>query len=79
MASQFAGNNPLQHPMQAAAGALGSMGVDPRAMQKSSFFQGANSGPAETAAMISGVVTGGKREDDGPYFTNNEAIPWPDP
>ncbi|MCJ1402389.1 hypothetical protein MMC11_005609 [Xylographa trunciseda] len=79
MASTMSGNNPLQHPIQAAAGALGSMGVDPRAVQKSSFFQGANSGPAETAAMISGVVTGGKREDDGPYFTNNEGIPWPDP
>jgi catalase len=28
---------------------------------------------------VSGAVTGGKREDDGPYFTNNEGIPFPDP
>ena len=69
----------MAHPIQAAQAVAGSMGLDPRPLQKSSFFQGANNGPAETAAMISGVKSGGKREDDGPYFTNNEGIPWPDP
>ncbi|MCJ1353651.1 MAG: hypothetical protein MMC33_003638 [Icmadophila ericetorum] len=71
--------NPLAHPLQAAIGAIGNAGGDPRPMQKASFFQGANDGPAEIAAMISGVKQGGKREDDGPYFTNNEGHPWPDP
>ena len=68
----------MAHAMQAAQSVAGSMGLDPRPLQKASFFQGANNGPAETAAMISGVKSGGKREDDGPYFTNSEAIPWPD-
>jgi len=74
------GANPLTSPVQAATAALGKAGlVDPRPMQKSSFSQGVNYGPAETASMISGVAQGGKREDDGPYFTNNEGHPWPDP
>ena len=69
----------LQHPLQAAQDVAGNLGMDPRPIQKSSFFQGANDGPAETAAKITGVQAAGKREDDGPYFTNNEGIPWPDP
>jgi catalase len=68
-----------QHPVQAAAKAVGSMGGDPRVMQRSSLFQGANDGPAVTAAKLTGVSEAGKRADDGPYFTNNEGIPWPDP
>lgn len=79
MTSNLASGNALRHPMQAVAAVAGSVGMDPRPLQKSSFFQGANNGPAEVAAMISGVVDGGKRKDDGPYFTNNEAIPYPDP
>ncbi|RPA90555.1 catalase [Choiromyces venosus 120613-1] len=71
--------NPLTHPTQAAASVLGAAGVDPRAEQKASFFQQRNSGPAEITAGITGVVIGGKRKDDGPYSTNNEGIPWPDP
>lgn len=71
-------NNPLQHPLRAAASALGAAGVDPRAEQKSSLFQMHNEGPAEIAAKVAGVVDGGKRKDDAPYFTNNEGIPWPD-
>jgi catalase len=38
-----------------------------------------NEGPADIIAKVSGAVQGGKREDDGPYFTNNEGIPFPDP
>ena len=30
-------------------------------------------------AKVCGQVSGGKREDDAPYFTNNEGIPMPDP
>ena len=69
----------ISHPLQATAEVIGSMGLDPRVTQKASFFMGANEGPAEVAAKISGLKAGGKREDDGPYFTNNEGIPWPDP
>ncbi|RAL03161.1 catalase [Aspergillus ibericus CBS 121593] len=53
--------------------------TDPISSQLSSLFQGANEGPARTAAKITGVQSAGKRADDGPYFTNNEAIPFPDP
>ena len=65
-------SNPTQHPLQAVTAAIGSAGGDPRATQRASFFQNANEGPAEIAAKISGVNQGGKRADDGPYFTNNE-------
>jgi catalase len=30
------------------------------------------------AAKLTGVSEAGKRADDGPYFTNNEGIPFPD-
>ena len=43
-----------------------------------SHMQSANEGPADIIAKVSGAVQGGKREDDGAYFTNNEGIPWPD-
>jgi len=56
----------------------GYLGADPRIPQRASLFQGANEGPATTAAKISGVISGGHRKDDAPYFTNNEGIPWPD-
>lgn len=71
-------NNPLQHPLQSVSSAIGASGLDPRPLQNASLFQGANEGPAKVAAKITGLKEGGKRVDDGPYFTNNEAIPWPD-
>lgn len=43
------------------------------------LFQGANEGPAQTIRKVTGVQEMGKRADDAPYFTNNEAAPWPDP
>ncbi|KAL4905442.1 hypothetical protein BDW74DRAFT_185008 [Aspergillus multicolor] len=67
------------HPLQAIGQAVGAVGGDPRPVQLSSTFQGANDGPAKTAAKLTGVQGPGKRADDGPYFTNNEAIPFPDP
>jgi len=44
-----------------------------------SHMASSNEGPADIIAKVSGAVHGGKREDDGPYFTNNEGTPWPDP
>lgn len=76
--ASLGGNNPFQHPLQATAAAIGAAGGDPRG-NRASHFMSANEGPAEIAAKISGVNLGGKREDDSAYFTNNEAIPWPDP
>lgn len=35
--------------------------------------------PPKSLPKVSGVQSGGIREDDGPYFTNNEGIPFPDP
>ncbi|PYH33878.1 catalase [Aspergillus neoniger CBS 115656] len=67
------------HPLQALGEAVGAAGADPRIKQLNSLFQGANDGPARTAAKLTGVQQAGKRQDDGPYFTNNEGIPFPDP
>ena len=54
------GSNPVQHPLAATASAIGAAGGDPRG-NKTSLFMSANEGPAEIAAKISGVNTGGKR------------------
>ena len=45
------------HPLQAIRHAVGAAGGHPRPMQLSSLFQGANDGPANTAAKITGVQT----------------------
>lgn len=76
--ANMGGTNPVQHPLQATASAIGAAGGDPRP-NRSSLFMGANEGPADIAAKISGVNLGGKREDDAAHFTNNEGVPWPDP
>lgn len=67
------------HPLQAIQSGIGAAGADPRPLQLSSLFNSANEGPAKIISKVSGVNAGGKREDDGPYFTNNEGIPFPDP
>lgn len=67
------------HPLQAIQSAIGSAGGDPRPLQRASLFNNANDGPAKIIAKVSGVQSGGIREDDGPYFTSNEGIPFPDP
>ncbi|KAF2153442.1 heme-dependent catalase [Myriangium duriaei CBS 260.36] len=46
---------------------------------RKSHMMSSNEGPADIIAKVSGVISGGQREDDGPYFTNNEGIPVPDP
>jgi catalase len=67
------------HPLQAIQSTIGAAGGDPRPLQRTSLFNNANDGPAKIIAKVSGAQSGGKREDDGPYFTNNEGIPFPDP
>ena len=57
---------------------MGSAGLDSRPMQRTFLFQGANDGPAATAAKIAGVLAEGEKKDDSRYFTNNEGNPWPD-
>ncbi|KAF2221230.1 putative vegetative catalase [Elsinoe ampelina] len=46
--------------------------------RREAHMMSANEGPMNIIAKVSGHVAGGKREDDGPYFTNNEGIPLPD-
>lgn len=71
-------NDPLQHPLQATAMAIqGAVQGESRA-PRMSHMQSSNEGPADIIGKVSGAVQGGKREDDGAYFTNNEGIPWPD-
>jgi len=71
--------DPRQHPLQATAAAIGAAVQGERRGPRMSHMQSANEGPADIIAKVSGAVQGGKREDDGAYFTNNEGIPWPDP
>lgn len=71
--------NPLKHPIEAAQLAAGTAkeGVEARA-PRASHMAGANEGPADIIGKVSGVVSGGKRIDDGAYFTNKDGIPIPD-
>jgi len=71
-------NDPLQHPLEAISQGIQSATGEKRAPRQS-HMGSANEGPADIAAKITGAVQGGKREDDGPYFTSNEGIPWIDP
>jgi catalase len=68
-----------QHPLQATASAIATGLTGERRATRMSHLQSANEGPADIIAKVSGTVTGGKREDDSAYFTNNEAHPFPDP
>lgn len=71
--------DPRQHPLRATAAAIGMAAQGEGRAPRMSHMQGANEGPADVIAKVSGASEGGKREDDGPYFTNNEGIPFPDP
>lgn len=71
--------DPRQHPLMAIGNAIGAEAQGERRSPRVSHFQGANEGPADVIAKVSGAQAGGKREDDGPYFTNNEGHPFPDP
>lgn len=70
--------DPRQHPLRATAAAISAESQGERRAPRMSHMQSANEGPADIIAKVCGAVHGGKREDDGPYFTNNEGIPWPD-
>ncbi|KAK2025898.1 catalase [Colletotrichum zoysiae] len=71
--------DPVQQPLRATAMAIGSQVQGERRAPRMSHMQSANEGPADIIGKVSGAVPGGKREDDGAYFTNNEGIPFPDP
>ncbi|RYP07557.1 hypothetical protein DL764_002412 [Monosporascus ibericus] len=68
-----------QRPLHATAEAIGAGVQGERRNPRMSHLQSANEGPADIIAKVSGAVQGGKREDNGKYFTTHEAIPWPDP
>lgn len=69
---------PSVHPLKATAESISSAQGERRGA-RASHMQSANEGPADIIAKVSGSVQGGKREDDGAYFTDNEGHPFPDP
>lgn len=71
--------NPLQHPLTAAAAVVGAATQGEIRSPRASHMASSNEGPADIAGKITGSVKGGKREDDGLYFTSNEGLPLPDP
>ena len=71
--------DPHQHPLKATAAAISAGTQGERHAPRESHMQSANEGPADIIAKVCGAVHGGKRADDGPCFTNNEAIPILDP
>jgi catalase len=79
MSSNSNQTNPLQHPVETAKMAVGaaSSGVEARA-PRASHMASSNEGAADIIGKVSGVVSGGKRKDDGAYFTNKDGIPIPD-
>lgn len=79
MASNSNQDSPAQHPLRATAEAIATGLTGEKRAARMSHMQSANEGPADIIAKVAGVVSGGKREDDGPYFTNNEGHPFPDP
>lgn len=71
-------NQMSQHPLQAiATGIQGALTGEVRA-PRATHMMSANEGPADIIGKVSGAVKGGKRLDDGTYFTNNEGAPLPD-
>ncbi|KAH3920032.1 hypothetical protein HBH56_021900 [Parastagonospora nodorum] len=72
-------NDPMQHPLEAISQSIQGATQGEARAPRIAHMGSANEGPADIIAKVSGAVQGGKREDDGPYFTNNEGIPYPDP
>ncbi|TRX89110.1 hypothetical protein FHL15_010027 [Xylaria flabelliformis] len=68
-----------QHPLESIAQSIQSATSAEHRGNRVSHLMSSNEGPADIIAKVSGTVSGGKRVDDGPYFTNNEGIPFPDP
>ena len=71
-------NSFSQHPLQATAMAIKGVADGETRAPRAMHVMSTNEGPADIIAKVSGAVQGGKREDDAPYFTNNEGIPLPD-
>lgn len=68
-----------QHPLEAIASGIATATSGEHRGDRMSHMMSSNEGPADIIGKVSGAVPGGKRADDGPYFTNNEGIPFPDP
>ncbi|TID20977.1 hypothetical protein E2P81_ATG05605 [Venturia nashicola] len=68
-----------QHPLEAIASGIATAMSGEHRGDRMSHMMSSNEGPADIIGKVSGAVPGGKRADDGPYFTNNEGIPFPDP
>jgi catalase len=68
-----------QHPLEATAMAIASATKGENKGTRAFHMMSANEGPMDIISKVSGVTQGGKREDDAPYYTNNEGIPFPDP
>jgi catalase len=71
--------NMAQHPLEAIASGLATAVSGESRSSRMSHMMSANEGPADIIGKVSGAVEGGKRADDGLYFTNNEGHPFPDP
>ena len=65
--------------MAPTAAAIGKTAMGEGRGSRMTHMMSANEGPADIIAKVSGAAEGGKREDDAPYFTNNEGHPFPDP
>jgi catalase len=71
-------NQMAQHPLEAISTGLQAAMSGEQRGPRASYMASANEGPAEIIGKVSGAVMGGEREDDGPYFTNNEGTPFLD-
>ncbi|KAI6782379.1 uncharacterized protein J7T54_001236 [Emericellopsis cladophorae] len=72
-------NKASVHPLKATAEAIAGGTQGEYRAPRMSHMQSANEGPADIISKVSGASQGGKRVDDGAYFTNNEGHPFPDP
>ncbi|KAI0491096.1 catalase-like domain-containing protein [Xylaria cf. heliscus] len=68
-----------RHPLEIIAQGIQSDTSAEYRGNRVSHLMSSNEGPADIIAKVSSIVSGGKRVDDGPYFTNNEGIPFPHP
>ena len=72
-------NTAAQHPLQAMAQTISAGTSGERRAPRMTHMQSANEGPADIISKVSGATAGGIRQDNAPYFTNNEGHPFPDP
>jgi catalase len=68
-----------QHPLEATATAIATATKGENKGSRAFHMMSAKEGPMDIISKVAGVTRGGKREDDAPYYTNNEGIPFPDP